>query len=227
MFFNHKEDLVMNSIKRPVTQVATLVPEPFEVLDAAVNCWLRSQIAVLESSILIDVFRVSMSCGSSYYTLNYYKKSLCDISLQAIDQQHTVMQYSVFQDVSTDRLYNQLAMFWRWFTQLRLYASRLPSIDELENTTQPLDLKELIAGLPKPKRRGPTPAPLTMWVREQVKKGYSIDELLPEYMKRRGEDYVDEAVRRRAREALRKTIEREPRGREIPDKFPSLWDRFD
>lgn len=61
------------------------------------------------------------------------------------------------------------------------------------------------------KRRGPEPKPYNAWARDQAHNGRKIDDpdFLDEYMQQRGDDPTDMRLRERAREALRKTLERD------------------
>ena len=97
---------------------------------------------------------------------------------------------------------SMLGVFWAW-VRARRTGLTLPSIDTFE-----VGGNAAAVVMPPRKRPGPKPSTLTIWVREQVAAGATPETLLVEYMIRRGDDPADEAAERRAREALRKTIER-------------------
>jgi hypothetical protein len=187
-----------------LTEVSVLAPEAFFVVDAAISRWLVSEIIAYNDLGNLETRRIATSSGSSHHTMNQNRRSLWQINLRAVDSQNTTIQLVIYQDVRDEDLYGQLAAFWEWFSRQQLEARDLPRINQA--TAQPANT--LITNLPAPKRRGPDRAPHNEWVLQQLRLGHTMDELLPEYMQRRGEDYMDESARKRVQGSLTKVIQR-------------------
>jgi hypothetical protein len=191
-----------------VTEVSVLAPEAHTVLDAAVGRWLAEHYVAYDITRRLGLKHSSMASGFSCHALTHHNVPVWQVYLRATDLKLTVIQLVVPHQITQDVLQSQLAAFWEWYIEDQERARQLPLIGTLSKATQALTVQEARAMAPGPRPRGPSPAPLTLWVREEIRNGRNADDLLPEYMQRRGEHYADHDARRRAREALRKTIER-------------------
>ncbi len=188
------------------TEVSVLAARSFSELDAAIGPWLASELVANNDLGKLEIQRSSMSAGSSHYTLTNNGIPSFHIYLRALSLRDTVIQLVVLRDEPTENLYGQLAAFWEWHKQERQEARQLPNIEQ--GDVKHASLRSLIPATSPRKRRGPKPDPHNEWARQQARLGGTIDELLPQYMELRGEEYNNPVSRVKARERLRKTIER-------------------
>lgn len=174
--------------------------------------------------------RHSLSAGSARYEINVSsldtKRPIGVIDVQAVPhhQTYVLVQYHVaYQKDLTMRAIAWTYLRWHlwrflmWMEEeaIRFDDVKLRTDQELLRATTlltepPMDFPA--PSVERPKRRGPPPLEYNQWAREQVRAGRLRDDILLEYMERRGEDFFDDNVRRRAREALRKTLARDSSG---------------
>jgi hypothetical protein len=194
-----------------VEQITVLVPVPFAVLDAAITFWFASEFLSYNDRGNLRHQWQPTSSGSSWHRMTSYGKPFWNIVLRMLNAESTELNFAILSDDDpsrTDVISRQIAAFWQWFMKEQRAAVELPNIEHIEYTPGATSYADLMAMLPERKRPGPEPAPYNIWAREQTRLGRTIDEILPQYMEQRGEDFNDETVRLKARESLRKTIER-------------------
>jgi hypothetical protein len=188
-----------------VSQVSVVADTSFAVLDAAVGRWLASEFVSYSDFGRLATQWVATSSASSHHTLMQNGRPSFHINLRAVGLAKTVIQLVLLHEAPLESLYGQLANFWEWFGKQQDEAEQLPNI--AHSDARQSSARDLLASMPR-NQRGPAPAPHNEWARDQVRRGLSLEEILPEYMERRGLKYNDEDARTRATEALRKTIER-------------------
>lgn len=142
---------------------------------------------------------ISVSSGSPYYDdTPFEQRELIEgMLIYVMDQFVAWFHHDALEAVTVAK------QFWEKYDQEPTKQSNEP---QTSGTTQTI-VKPSDAVL-HPTRRGPKPDPHNAWAREQARLGRSIDDMLDEYIERRGDNPANNGVRRRAREALRKTIER-------------------
>jgi hypothetical protein len=200
------EGAIMSTTKYVAT---TIVDLPFIVADAMLSILLEG----------LPPFKhhwVPMSSGSSYHVLRHHEIDALVFNLFAISlgqaQLIVLLPFGdLLGDASESGLLPKLQNFAQSIGQTLIQHARVrrgEAVSEKDPATHAQMIRELTKAIPEPKRRGPPPEPYTVWARQQARDGVTIDEMLDEYMERRGEDPNDPEQRARSREVLRKTLAR-------------------
>lgn len=197
--------------------IAAVVDVPWEAVDAALDIFIHER---LEG---FSYRRTPRTSGSADHVVLLDRAQYATIRVRALVEQrtHITLHFGAAietldenpQRVAKASFILQLWRFINWLAEDQevdmptLRAQTISMRQELP--AMPHDVERAMQEAMARKRRGPAPAPHNAWARSQARQGATVDDLLDDYMRLRGDDPQDADARRKAREALRKTIERD------------------
>jgi len=163
-----------------------LLPLPYHVIDAALDYWFTLAVTFDQAQIT----RYARTSGSVEYQFSTPEHVMGSYIIRAIDAQRTLLTVATHDEDESvaRRLIEIFQQFTTWHEQeMEIFNARSDEAMGITGTTK--------------KKPGPKRLPHNKWAREQFDTGKSIDEILPEYARRRRETPVA------ARELLRKVYD--------------------
>jgi hypothetical protein len=180
------------------------IPQPYFVLDAILARGMNG-LNNLTIPLPVRYQRRQISSGSMRYELSVRSRPVGWFDVTAIAAAVSLFEVTVVPELQSQQSIRYLltmlsSMYLDVFKASTTQALRIEAI--IKNSIA--DLEELLptdAGTDNSARRGPRPLKINEWARQEHAAGKTIDELLPEYARRRKlKDLAD------ARELLRKAV---------------------